>query len=209
MVIDNDLLELVKNSQMKSGNNYGTGMLIVNPTDGKILLGKRTDTHNMCSPGGKVEIGESPLQGVIRETKEESNLDVKSAKFYDYEMHTADNGKNWVSFMFITTDFAGDIKNQESEVEPWDWYTLDEALEMDLFPPTRKSIERAIEAGVLGDNTNTSGLDPADPDGCPVEGKMDYLQPTFIPFVDMPTSPFEDTCNCAYSWQPADDIFGV
>ena len=53
MVIDNDLKNLVTSSCMKTGNNWGTGMLIVHPQTRKILLGKRTDTHNYCSPGGK------------------------------------------------------------------------------------------------------------------------------------------------------------
>ena len=46
MVIDNDLKNLVTSSCMKTGNNWGTGMLIVHPQTRKILLGKRTDTHN-------------------------------------------------------------------------------------------------------------------------------------------------------------------
>lgn len=220
MYIDNDLKYLVENSEMKSGNNYGTGMLIVDPTSGKILLGKRTDTHNMCSPGGKVEIGESPLQGVCRETLEESNIKVNSAKFYDYEMHTAENGKNWVSFMFLSDDYdASEIKNQETEVEPWDWYTVAEALEMDLFPPTRKSIERALEAGVLK-NGNGNPYDIGEfqptyelgqPDGddiaeVPVEGAT-YPRPQYIPYVEVPTSPFHDSCCCAYSFQEPGFVF--
>lgn len=146
MVIDNDLKNLVTSSCMKTGNNWGTGMLIVHPQTRKILLGKRTDTHNYCSPGGKVEVGESPLQGVLRETKEESNISCNSVKFYDYEMHMSENGKNWTSFMFVCDDFDdSNIINQASEVEPWGWYSVEEALTMDLFPPTRKSLERAIE----------------------------------------------------------------
>lgn len=60
MYIDNDLMDLVTRSSMKSGNNYGTGMLIIHPETGEILLGIRSDTKNWCSPGGKVELG-NPL----------------------------------------------------------------------------------------------------------------------------------------------------
>lgn len=189
MVIDNDLKELVTTSSMKTGNNWGTGMLIVHPVTRKILLGKRTDTHDFCSPGGKVEIGESPLQGVLRETKEESNITVNSCNFYSYEMHTAENGKNWTSFMFVTDDFDDStIQNQESEVEPWDWYTVEEALEMNLFPPTRKSLERAIEADVI---------------------YMAHKPDNYIPFVECPTSGFmvKDSCCCAYSYSQPEETF--
>lgn len=189
MFIDNDLKELVTTSSMKQGNNWGTGMLIIHPVTHKILLGKRTDTHNFCSPGGKVEIGESPLQGVLRETKEESNIKVNSCNFYSYEMHTAENGKNWTSFMFITDDFDDSaIKNQESEVEPWDWYTVEEALEMDLFPPTRKSLERAIEEDVI---------------------YMAHESNNYIPFVECPStaSGVQDSCCCAYSYSQPEEVF--
>lgn len=192
MVIDKDLENLVKNSNMKSGNNYGTGMLLVHPQTRKLLLAKRTDTHNWCSPGGKVEIGESPLQGVLRETKEESGVTVNSCIFYDYEMHTAENGKNWVSFMFLSDDFdVSQIVNQESEVEPWGWYTVEEALNMDLFPPTRKSLERAIEADLVyiahQDNNYINYLD------CPVTASG--------------ASACHDSCCCAYSYVESEQIF--
>ena len=205
MVIDTDLVQLVSMSEMKSGNNYGTGMLLVHPETRKLLLGRRTDTHNMCSPGGKVEVGESPLQGVVRETLEEANVQVTSVKFYDYEMHTAENGKNWTSFMFYSDDFdPSTIKNQESEVEPWDWYTLDEALDMDLFPPTRKSIERAIEAGLFEEEDYDVNIK------APMAPLHDLAYPKheFIPFVEVPTSPFMDTCPCAYTYCKPDEIFG-
>ena len=189
MYIDNDLKELVTSSSMKTGNNWGTGMLIVHPDTKKLLLGKRTDTGNYCSPGGKVEIGESPLQGVLRETLEESNIPVNSCNLYSYELHTAENGKDWTSFMFFTDDFDdSNIQNQESEVEPWDWYSLDEALSMDLFPPTRKSIERSVEANLLS---------------------VDCKSDNYIPFVECPKSAsgVKDSCCCAYSYSEPEQVF--
>lgn len=192
MFIDNDLKELVTNASMRTGNNWGTGMLIIHPVTRKILLGKRTDTHNFCSPGGKVEVGESPLQGIYRETKEESNIKVNSCIFYSYEMHVAENGKNWTSFMFITDDFDDtEMKSQESEIEgDWDWYTVEEALQMDLFPPTRKSLERAIEEDVI----------------C-----MAHEPDNYIPFTECPTSAtaatIKDSCCCAYSYTEPEQVF--
>lgn len=180
--IDNDLVSLVMTSQMKSGNNYGTGMLIVDASTNKLLLARRVDTKELASPGGKVELQETPLQGALRETLEESNVIVHKCMIYDYEMHTSPNGKNWVSFMFITRDFdASNIVNQESEMEPFSWYTVEEALNSQLFPPTRKSIERAIECGVLDfKDKNTEN---------------------YIPFVNMPNllTYVQDSECCSYS----------
>lgn len=197
MLIDNDLKELVTMSSMKSGNNYGTGMIIVHPITRQILLGKRSDTHNWCTPGGKVELGESPLQGVLRETKEESNIQVRSCKFYSFEMHVAENGKNWVSFMFLSDDFDdSNIKAQESEIEgEWAWFPAEEALAMNLFPPTRKSLERAFQMGLI---------EPHNPEEMPDDPYINY-----IPFVECPTSGFavKDSCCCAYSYQMPEQVF--
>lgn len=45
--------------------------------DGKILLTKRDDFHIWCLPSGGVEEGESLAEAAIRETKEETGIDVK------------------------------------------------------------------------------------------------------------------------------------
>lgn len=147
---DNEIYNLLMNSKQTSGNNWGTGVILYNPITKKILLAKRTDTKNYCTPGGKVEVGESPVQGVTRETHEEANVKLNSIKFLGYRCHTSANNKNWVSFMFLSTDFDySKIKHQESEVEPWDWYTVEEAMTMELFEPTKVSLELAIQLGAL------------------------------------------------------------
>ena len=149
-MVDKDFLELVEHGKMTTGQNWGVGIILADPHTGKIALAKRTDNHLWATPGGKVEISETPKQGAIRECKEESNVTINSMICYDYGLHIAPNGKNWVSFMFLSTDFdASKIKNQESEMEPFEWFTLSEALELDLFPPSRKGIETAIELGIL------------------------------------------------------------
>jgi ADP-ribose pyrophosphatase YjhB (NUDIX family) len=45
--------------------------------DGKILLTKRDDFHIWCLPSGGVEEGESLAEAAIRETKEETGVDVE------------------------------------------------------------------------------------------------------------------------------------
>jgi ADP-ribose pyrophosphatase YjhB (NUDIX family) len=44
---------------------------------GKILLTKRDDFHVWCLPSGGVEVGESLAEAAIRETKEETGIDVE------------------------------------------------------------------------------------------------------------------------------------
>ena len=147
---DLELYNLLTNSKQASGNNWGTGVILYNSITKKILMAKRTDTKNYCSPGGKVEVGESPVKGIARETHEEANVKLNSIKFLGYRCHTSSNNKNWVSFMFLSTDFDySKIKHQESEVEPWEWYTIEEALTMELFEPTKISLELALQLGAI------------------------------------------------------------
>lgn len=147
--LDRDTYELLTTASMKSGNNWGTGVILYRPTTNEILVGERTDTHNFCTPGGKVEVGESPLQGVVRECYEESGLVLKTAQFLGYRAHTSPNGKNWVDYLFLSTDFEGEVKAQESEIVSWTWMKVEDALMLDMFPPTRMSLEIAIQKGAI------------------------------------------------------------
>ena len=43
---------------------------------GQVLLVHRTDCNWWCQPGGGMEAGETPWEGVVRETREETGLEV-------------------------------------------------------------------------------------------------------------------------------------
>ena len=189
LVITQDLVDMVNNGVKSSSDNWGTGLIVQDPVTGKILLAKRTDTGTYGGPGGKVETGEAPKDGVLRECMEESNVIVNSMSFYGINLHDSPNRKNWVDFLFYTNDFdASLLQNQESEMEPFDWYDVDVALQMDLFPPTRQGLEIAIENGLLTLNSNPSNV---------------------IPFVECPTSASQimDSPHCQYSYEEPEHIF--
>lgn len=131
---------------MKTGNNWGTG-IVVATDDGKILLGLRKDTKDWTTPGGKVDVGETALQGVLRETKEECGLNIKKAGWLDrVEFLGVDvkeyGSKIWVNFLFclwgLPIDAREDIEPQPTEFVTWEWVTLEQALDMELFPPARE-----------------------------------------------------------------------
>lgn len=188
-MIDNDFIALVNTGVKHSTDNWGTGVILQHPVTGRILLARRTDgEHQFASPGGKVEMGESPKDGILRECLEESNVAIKDMCCYDFRTHSAPNGKNWVDFLFYSNSFDdSDIQNQESEMEPFDWYDVDEALSLDLFPPTRAGLERAIELGLVS-NPEKLG---------------------FIEFVDCPRSASEvmDSVTNAYSYEEPETVF--
>ena len=51
--------------------------------DGRVLLAQRPDDKDMAGlwefPGGKIELGETPEQALIRELKEELSIDTRSS----------------------------------------------------------------------------------------------------------------------------------
>ena len=54
----------------------GVGVIIVDK-EGRILLEKRSDNGMWGIPGGAIEPGESVINAVIREVKEDTNLDIE------------------------------------------------------------------------------------------------------------------------------------
>lgn len=46
-------------------------------SEGRVLLTRRTDNGKWCLPGGHLESGESVTEGIAREVKEETGLDVE------------------------------------------------------------------------------------------------------------------------------------
>ena len=48
-----------------------------------LLLEKRTDTGEWCTPGGAIELGESLEDALKREIKEETNLEFRYPKLFD------------------------------------------------------------------------------------------------------------------------------
>ncbi|MFI7001638.1 NUDIX domain-containing protein [Nocardia sp. NPDC050175] len=53
------------------------GSALIVDEDGAILMQRRSDSGNWSLPGGTMEIGETLEQCVVRETKEETGLDIE------------------------------------------------------------------------------------------------------------------------------------
>lgn len=92
-----------------------TGVLI---EDEKILLVKQkvNDERNWSLPGGKLERGETLEQGIIREMKEETGLDVTVEKLlYICDVEATENALLHITFLLKRV--KGDIKLPSNELE--------------------------------------------------------------------------------------------
>lgn len=74
-----------------------TVAIILENLEGKVLLQLREDKPDVpfanywTLPGGKVEIGETPLQAAVRELKEETDLDTQLSFWKMYERFGRNN----------------------------------------------------------------------------------------------------------------------
>ena len=92
-----------------------TGILIEN---NKILLVKQkvSETRNWSLPGGKLEQGETLEQGIIREMKEETGLDVEVLKMlYLCDVSASSNTLLHITFLLKRVD--GEIKLPSNKYE--------------------------------------------------------------------------------------------
>ncbi len=71
----------------------------------RILLGHRRDLDLWGLPGGGVEPGELPTEGVIRETKEETGLDV----VLDHLLGIGVDSDSLLAFVFCCRPVGGEL----------------------------------------------------------------------------------------------------
>lgn len=98
--------------------------LIVDETGRKVLLGRRADGDHYAAGqwalfGGKVDDGETPMQAVIREMKEETGLD-----FIPHALHVQENDE-WRTHFFVGT-VVGTLSLRLAEHSEATFFTLDE-----------------------------------------------------------------------------------
>ena len=124
----------------------GLTMMLIR--DEKILLGKRINTETAegmrAYPGGRMDFGEDPITGIIREVDEETGLklDPKKIKFVDYKNeYFPEEDKHYVSLVFITSNFEGEPERKEpKKCAGWEWYDPFDLPE-DTFWAVRETIE--------------------------------------------------------------------
>src|SRR3990172_6153372 len=115
--------------------------------EGKILLTKREDFEVWCLPSGGVEDGESLAQAAIRETKEETGLDVELTGLVGIYSRLG-NMSPVHAILFVAKPIGGEIKCQEGETIAVEWFAFDE-IPSPLSAGHKKRVEDAI-AGVSG-----------------------------------------------------------
>jgi 2'-5' RNA ligase/8-oxo-dGTP pyrophosphatase MutT (NUDIX family) len=119
-------------------------LLLLQPDPPRVLLGLRTRDQGRRYPGawdaigGKPDEGETLLEALAREAREEAGvepLDLTALGCF----HDGDRADAW----FLATAWKGQPRNREpSEHSELDWVPLHEAAERPLTPTTRAAVAR-------------------------------------------------------------------
>lgn len=120
--------------------------LIVNDKK-EILLFKSTKWQGWMMPGGHLEYGETAKDACIRETKEETNLDIEPGELINFGERinppTFYRPDHLVYFHFLAKIKSGEIKVDQEELTDSKWFSPQEALE-NCDPAIRETIEKYI-----------------------------------------------------------------
>jgi len=127
-----------------------TGIGVILYRDGKILMGKRINSHapKFSIPGGHLEVGETFEESAIREVKEETGILIRNPKVIAVtnNLETYEQEKlHYVSVILLATDFSGEAKtNEPNKCEAWNWYNPNN-LPQPHFDASEKGIQCFLE----------------------------------------------------------------
>ncbi len=118
----------------------GAKIIILSPN--KTLLFHRDNIPIIRSPdcwqlvGGGIEEGETPEQGLIREVKEEVSYELKDFKLITKTKGSL--GENvWIYVVFVDKNEESKFVLGPGEGQEIGWFTIDEAVKLNLTPGTR------------------------------------------------------------------------
>ena len=102
-------------------------MVVIRNSNGEFLMQKRVESKggDWGVTGGHPKSGETPIEGIITEVKEELGLDFSKENFIEYD--SGCDGKDCYKMYFVTKDInINDITIQQEELTEVRWFTMDE-----------------------------------------------------------------------------------
>ena len=156
VVINQNALVVREDSRFDGEDiRYGCGIIVLNDK-GEILVADRTDGQGTCGPGGHIQDDETVEEGAIRETTEEFSIrPLTLLPIGDYKAST-DLYCN--SKQYLCTDWEGEPKCKDGEMENPRWVALDKLAYMDnLYEPFRQSLVMLVDYLIGGCSKQDGG----------------------------------------------------
>jgi len=126
------------------------GALVFDPA-GRVLLVRTRKWSNLWGiPGGKVKGGETCLEALRREIKEETNLDIDTVEFVLVQdcIHSPEfyRAAHFVLLNYTCRCASGVEVRLNDEAQEFQWAGLEDALALALNQPTRVLLDRVARA---------------------------------------------------------------
>ena len=98
-----------------------TNLCMVYDHDGNILVQDRKDPSwpGICFPGGHIEPGESFVESVIREVREETGLTIEKPILCGTKQFPTRKGERYVVFFYKTDKFSGQLQSSDEGEVFW------------------------------------------------------------------------------------------
>jgi ADP-ribose pyrophosphatase YjhB (NUDIX family) len=124
------------------------GALVAIWNNGEVLLTRNSYVRYYAIPGGYLRRGETNREAALRELREEVGVSARAddLKLLVDETHGWEGKQDHVSIFELDVEQRPAIKVDNREVIEAGWYTPERALELNLFPPLRRAIERRVAA---------------------------------------------------------------
>ena len=116
--------------------------------DDKILFIKYSKKWNQvyAPPGGKVEKSETPTECLIREFKEETNLDLINPKLKFIASYQAD--EEGVIYFYVADDYKGELANEHEEGS-LSWVSIKDSFKLKQFPMNEIIFDYLFKEGLF------------------------------------------------------------
>jgi 8-oxo-dGTP diphosphatase len=131
--------------------NRGVSIDAVIIKDNQILLvqrGAEPFKGYWATPGGYISWNESAEQTVIREVKEETNLDVTNPRLVAVHSDPHRHPKQVINLVYYVSEVSGDLKHGDDALDAR-WFPLDEIpneLALDHATNIKETIEKYISS---------------------------------------------------------------
>lgn len=126
------------------GNSKPTSAGIVIGPDGRLLLGRRAIEPYRGwwdVPGGFLEAGEHPEDGVRRELREETGLEVVVVRLVGVYMDTyATTGDDTLNFYYLCRSDGAQAGKAEDDIETLAWFSPEALPEQIAFPSAQAAL---------------------------------------------------------------------
>jgi len=120
-----------------------TTLCLIHEGDRYLLQDRvKADWKGYTLPGGHVEPGESIVDSVIREMKEETGLTIRNPKLCGIKQFPIEGGR-YIVFLFRTEEFDGElISSEEGKMH---WVNKEELSKVNLVNDLRELLDVMLE----------------------------------------------------------------